>query len=172
MGDAAHPTASLPVTVVIPAYNRPAATARAVQSALGQRPRPPAEVIVVDDGSSDDTADRAGAAGATVIRHEVNGGVSAARNTGIRAAAHPWVAYADRPWLTARLRTALYAAMAWEGLREAVKTGRHGRVPGAARRALGGYQQIASVRRLEGHYRSHRRASRTLAGARWDSSTS
>ena len=64
----------LPVSVVIPAFNRPDMVARAVRSALEQQPRPPAEVIVVDDGSSDDTAAAASAAGARVIRHEVNQG--------------------------------------------------------------------------------------------------
>ena len=85
----------LPVTVVIPAYNRPDMVKRAVRSALDQRPRPPAEVIVVDDCSSDDTADAARAAGATVISHEVQRGGAAARNTAIRAAAHDWIAFLD-----------------------------------------------------------------------------
>ena len=85
----------LPVTVVIPAYNRPAMVQRAVRSALDQRPRPPAEVLVVDDCSSDDTAAVASAAGATVIRHDVNRGGAAARNTAIRAAGHDWIAFLD-----------------------------------------------------------------------------
>lgn len=85
----------LPVTVVIPAYNRPAMVKRAVRSALDQRPRPPAEVIVVDDCSSDDTAAAASAAGATVIRHDVNRGGAAARNTAIRAAGNDWIAFLD-----------------------------------------------------------------------------
>jgi glycosyltransferase involved in cell wall biosynthesis len=85
----------LPVTVVIPAYNRPDMVARAVRSALGQRPRPPAEVIVVDDCSSDGTGDAASAAGATVIRHDVNRGEGAARNTAIRAAGEEWIALLD-----------------------------------------------------------------------------
>ena len=85
----------LPVTVVIPAYNRPAMVQRAVRSALDQRPRPPAEVLVVDDCSTDDTAAAASAAGATVIRHDVNRGGAAARNTAIRAAGHDWIAFLD-----------------------------------------------------------------------------
>jgi len=85
----------LPVTVVIPAYNRPAMVSRAVRSALDQRPRPPAEIIVVDDCSTDDTAEAASAAGATVIRHDVNQGGAAARNTAIRAASHDWIAFLD-----------------------------------------------------------------------------
>jgi glycosyltransferase involved in cell wall biosynthesis len=85
----------LPVSVVIPAFNRPAMVARAVRSALEQQPRPPAEVIVVDDASSDDTAEAARAAGARVIRHEVNRGEGAARNTAIRASAYDWIALLD-----------------------------------------------------------------------------
>ena len=85
----------LPVSVVIPAYNRPAMVARAVRSALAQRPSPPAEVIVVDDCSDDETGAAAEAAGATVIRHEVNRGGAAARNTAIRAASQEWIAFLD-----------------------------------------------------------------------------
>jgi glycosyltransferase involved in cell wall biosynthesis len=46
---------SFAVSVVIPAYNRPEMTVRAVCSALSQRPHPPAEVVVVDDCSTDET---------------------------------------------------------------------------------------------------------------------
>ena len=96
---------TLPVTVVIPAYNRPDLVARAVRSALAQRPRPPAEVIVVDDCSADETGAAARAAGARVIRHEVNQGEGAARNTAIRAATQEWVAMldSDDEWLPGHL---------------------------------------------------------------------
>jgi glycosyltransferase involved in cell wall biosynthesis len=53
------------------------------------------QVIVVDDGSTDNTGDVAREHGATVLRHEVNGGLSAARNTGIQAATAPVVAFLD-----------------------------------------------------------------------------
>jgi glycosyltransferase involved in cell wall biosynthesis len=88
-------TEPLPVSVVIPAYNRPEMVARAVRSALEQCPQPPAEVIVVDDCSTDDTGAVAAAAGATVIRHERSRGGAAARNTAIRAASHEWIAFLD-----------------------------------------------------------------------------
>jgi glycosyltransferase involved in cell wall biosynthesis len=93
--------ATLPVSVVIPAYNRADLIARAVQSAQRQRPNPPDEVIVVDDCSSDDTGAVAERLGATVIRHEVNRGEAGARNTGMEAAAHDWVAFldSDDEWL-------------------------------------------------------------------------
>lgn len=94
-------SATLPITVVIPAYNRPRETERAVASALDQRPRVPAEILVVDDGSADDTSTVAERAGATVIRHVTNRGLSAARNTGVREATQPWIALldSDDAWL-------------------------------------------------------------------------
>lgn len=102
------PEPPLPVSVVIPAYNRPAMTRRAVESALAQRPRPPAEVIVVDDCSTDDTGRVAAEAGARVIRHERNLGEGGARNTGVAAARQPWIGLLDSddewlPHLLARL---------------------------------------------------------------------
>jgi glycosyltransferase involved in cell wall biosynthesis len=97
----------LPVSVVIPAYNRPEMTLRAVESALGQRPLPPAEVIVVDDCSTDDTGRVAADAGARVIRHERNQGEGASRNTGVAAAEQPWIGLldSDDEWLPGLLAT-------------------------------------------------------------------
>ncbi len=97
--------AVLPVSVVIPAYNRPEMTARAVRSALAQQPLPADEVIVVDDHSGDDTGAAARAAGATVIRHPENRGEGPARNTGVTAARNEWVATldSDDEWLPGHL---------------------------------------------------------------------
>ena len=81
------------ITAVMPAYHAAAFVAEAVRSLLGQT-APPVEVIVVDDGSTDDTAAVAEQAGARVIR-QANGGPAAARNTGIRAATTEWVALLD-----------------------------------------------------------------------------
>lgn len=53
------------------------------------------QVIVVDDGSTDDTAATARGHGVTVIRHENNRGLAAARNTGVAAATAPVVAFLD-----------------------------------------------------------------------------
>ena len=91
----------LPITVIIPAYNRADTVARAVASALAQRPSRPAEVVVVDDGSADDTAEVARRAGARVIRHSVNRRLGAARNTGLSNATQPWIALldSDDEWL-------------------------------------------------------------------------
>ncbi|MCW2574158.1 MAG: glycosyltransferase family 2 protein [Modestobacter sp.] len=100
------------VTVVIPAYNRAGVIARAIASARAQRPHPPAEIIVVDDRSSDDTAARAASAGARVVRHERNRGAGAARNTAMHSATQPWTAFLDSDdmWLPDHLARALAAS--------------------------------------------------------------
>jgi len=67
--------------IVIPALNE-AGTIAAVVRAAGVH----GAVIVVDDGSADDTAARAAAAGAQVVRHAANRGYDAALDSGLRAA--------------------------------------------------------------------------------------
>jgi len=98
------PAEPLDVTVVIPAYNREAIVGRAVLSALTQMPHPAAEVIVVDDGSTDGTAEVAARLGARVIRQQ-NKGEGGARNTGIEAATSTWLAFldSDDEWLPRHL---------------------------------------------------------------------
>lgn len=97
--------APLPISVVVPAYNRSDLVARAVRSAQGQRPAPPAEIVVVDDCSSDDTGAVAERLGARVVRHAVNRGEAGARNSGMEAAVHDWVAFldSDDEWLPGHL---------------------------------------------------------------------
>jgi glycosyltransferase involved in cell wall biosynthesis len=96
----------LAVSVVIPAYNREQMLRRALASVRAQR-RPPAEVIVVDDASTDGTARVAREFGAKVVGHDVNRGEGAARNSGIAAASQPWVALldSDDEWLPHHLET-------------------------------------------------------------------
>src|SRR5512132_812238 len=65
---APSPDGTLPVSVVIPAFNRQELISRSLASVFAQRPALPAEVIVVDDASSDDTAAEAERMGARVIR--------------------------------------------------------------------------------------------------------
>lgn len=98
--DCAHPPMQSPlpttVAVVIPAFNHARFVVDAVQSALSQT-FPVHEVIVVDDGSSDGTAD--------VVRgihdprlkliSQANAGPSAARNQGCRAASSDWIQFLD-----------------------------------------------------------------------------
>jgi glycosyltransferase involved in cell wall biosynthesis len=70
--------------VILLAYDEEAAIARSVEEAI--RELPGTDVLVVDDGSSDRTAELARAAGARVVRHAFNLGVAAAESTGLRFA--------------------------------------------------------------------------------------
>lgn len=81
------------MSVIIPAYNGERFIRAAIESVQAQT-LPVSEIIVVDDGSTDRTAEIAESLGAVVIR-QPNGGVSAARNVGIRAATQPWIALLD-----------------------------------------------------------------------------
>jgi glycosyltransferase involved in cell wall biosynthesis len=101
---------TVPVSVLIPAYNRERMLRRALESVLAQRPAP-AEIIVVDDASTDSTAAVAEELGARVIRHEQNAGEGAARNSAIAAATQPWLALldSDDEWLPQHLAS-LWAA--------------------------------------------------------------
>jgi glycosyltransferase involved in cell wall biosynthesis len=82
------------ISVVIPAYNSAAYLAEAIESAR-QQTRAPLEIVVVDDASSDGSADVAAAAGACVYRMPANGGPSAARNLAIRHARGDYIAMLD-----------------------------------------------------------------------------
>ena len=92
----------LPVSVVIPVYNRLDRLVAAVDSVRRQQ-CPPREVVVVDDGSTEGAAEEVlGRAGTPapgtprlrVVRQE-NGGPSRARNRGIALAEQPWIAFLD-----------------------------------------------------------------------------
>lgn len=83
------------VSVVIPAYNAADSVGAAISSALSQT-HTPLEILVVDDGSSDDTAAVVGAYSAPVsLLVRQNGGVSAARNTAIEQARGDFIALLD-----------------------------------------------------------------------------
>lgn len=81
------------LSIVIPAKNEAASIGEVVSSAL--EAWPDAEVIVVDDGSTDDTGDVAGSAGATVVRHPESLGNGAAVKAGARVAAGEILAFMD-----------------------------------------------------------------------------
>lgn len=91
----APPTPPAPVAFVIPVHQGERYLAEAIESVLVQS-RPPAEVIVVDDGSTDASAAIASSFGerVTVLRRRKSG-VAAARNAGIARAAQPYVAFLD-----------------------------------------------------------------------------
>jgi glycosyltransferase involved in cell wall biosynthesis len=83
------------VSVVIPTYNRGHSVCEAVASALAQTVSP-FEVIVADDGSTDDTRDRLRPYSTRIVyRYQENQGVSAARNLGIKEARGEFIAFLD-----------------------------------------------------------------------------
>lgn len=83
------------VTVIIPAYNQGHYLPIALESVVAQS-YTSFEIVVVDDGSTDDTAAIAGQYGALVrYIYQENRGLAGARNTGIRAARAPLVAFLD-----------------------------------------------------------------------------
>ncbi len=83
------------VSVVIPTYNYGRFVVEAVESVLAQTYRD-FEIIVVDDGSTDDTPARLEPfMGRICYVHQHNQGLSAARNTGILAAKGHWIAFLD-----------------------------------------------------------------------------
>lgn len=83
------------VTVVIPTWNRAAEVVEAIDSALAQTYRP-LEVLVVDDGSTDETARTIANYGGLISSvRRPHGGVAAARNSGIRAARGDLLAFLD-----------------------------------------------------------------------------
>lgn len=86
------------VSIIIPAYNAAAYLGRAIDSLLAQTWQR-LEVLVVDDGSTDDTGIIAEeyAAGDNRVRvvHKANGGVAAARNTGLEAARGELIGFTD-----------------------------------------------------------------------------
>ena len=84
-----------PITVIIPTYNRAKVVGMAIRSVLAQTSSA-AEIIVVDDGSMDDTQESLASFGdAITVIHQENAGLSAARNTGIAVAKTEWVAFLD-----------------------------------------------------------------------------
>ena len=99
------------VSVVIPCYNCAAYLASAIESALEQT-RPALEIIVVDDGSADESPEIARSYGSPVrVVSQSNRGVSAARNRAIDLASGDWIGFldADDVWAPDKLERQLEA---------------------------------------------------------------
>lgn len=96
------------VSVVIPTYNRAGALRQALTSVYAQLHQP-FEVIVVDDGSTDETAAVVAGFAQAVYLYQDNQGVSAARNRGIELCTGAFVAFldSDDTWLPTKLATQL-----------------------------------------------------------------
>ena len=77
------------VSIIVPAYNEAHAISGLVTALRAASPWH--EIIVVDDGSKDETAAHAAAAAATVVKHPYNKGNGAAVKTGIRRATGEFV---------------------------------------------------------------------------------
>jgi GT2 family glycosyltransferase len=93
------------ITVYIPAYNVASFLPQSIESVLGQTLNP-AKILVVDDGSRDDSAAIAESyREVTLVRHDKNRGLAAARNTAFRVASTEFVAsldadcIAEKTWL-------------------------------------------------------------------------
>ncbi|MBK8931870.1 MAG: glycosyltransferase family 2 protein [Candidatus Promineifilaceae bacterium] len=86
-----------PVSIVIPAYNEEHGLGPVLEALLADMAQAggPFEVIVVDDGSADDTAVIAAQYPVTLLRHRVNKGYGAALKTGIRHAQHDIICITD-----------------------------------------------------------------------------
>ena len=106
------------ISAILPTYNRGRTIARAVQSILDQS-LAPLEIIVVDDGSTDDTRARLGALDNAAVRyvHQPNAGASAARNRGVNEAIGDWIAFLDSDdiWVPTHLQRIATAITKTEG---------------------------------------------------------
>ncbi|MDB4731693.1 glycosyltransferase family 2 protein [bacterium] len=81
-------------SVVIPCFNRRHLVGRAIESA-NEQTISPHEIIVIDDGSTDDSGDVAASYANVRVIRQSNAGASSARNRGIREVTGDWIAFLD-----------------------------------------------------------------------------
>ena len=128
-----HPTVPAPctagptVSVVIATYNGARHVLQTLQSALGQT-YPHVEIIVVDDGSTDNTVATVQELGAAIhVIQRTNGGVSAARNMGAKAAHGEFISFLDQDdiWHPRHLQRQLDGLQTWPGAAVVVSPYQH-----------------------------------------------
>jgi len=93
------------ITVIIPTYNRYEFLKRALRSVYAQSYKPQ-EIIVIDDGSTDNTPQIIQEFPNIKYVHQANSGVSSARNLGILNATYEWIAFldSDDEWVESKLQ--------------------------------------------------------------------
>lgn len=99
---------SISMSVIIPTYNRIEVIGRAIESVLMQKASNlELEIIVIDDGSTDQTAELIAEQFPNVVyRYQSNKGVSSARNLGLKLAKYEWIALldSDDEWLPNKIQ--------------------------------------------------------------------
>ena len=121
------------VSVLIPSYNRGYIIGRSIESVLAQTYRP-IEIVVVDDGSTDETRAVVAQFGPAIrYLYQENGGLAAARNTGLAAAQGEFIAFQDSddlwlPWKlqvqVALMRRLPELALVWTDMTAVTPVGR------------------------------------------------
>jgi glycosyltransferase involved in cell wall biosynthesis len=116
------------LSIIVPAYNEAdgigpvLSTIRSTMEHSGIT----FEILVVDDGSEDSTADRAGACGVRVLKHPENRGYGAALKTGIRHAMYGSIAITDADGTYPNEQLPKLAQLLWEGQYDMVVGSRTG----------------------------------------------
>lgn len=92
------------ISVIIPSYNRAHTLQRALDSVLNQTLKPN-EIIVIDDGSTDDTQSVLNLYPGITVIEQSNSGVSSARNSGVEKSSGDWIGFldSDDEWLPKKL---------------------------------------------------------------------
>jgi Glycosyl transferase family 2 len=153
-GAGIDPTQAPPMSVVVPVWREGALVDDLVDALLPQL-RPEDELVMVDDGSPDDTAERAERAAAhhpqvRALRQEKNSGAAAARNAGVAVARHAHLAFTDAGchwgdgWLDG-MRTPFAESPSPDLVAGAYRVSRRSVLEAAS--AVGCYPDVAEVRR-------------------------